>query len=239
MACGKFHSHCNTDGSRAKAAIRSETTRNRGIARAFTTNRNAKQFKLGTSVDGLRELGIPACVLLVIALAYFVFRSRSGRRDSWRDKTGIDFRPTIGFARQDGFQSVALLLDNNSDEFVWIEEIEIALTELNAEQQTSEATCRETHKVRQSVHPHDMLPISLVGAIYKAAGGPQRTYSCSMFSMVRYRVGEKWFEEPMKSYRLKMTGLTVSNLRPAGTAAFQFASKNMSEELQTANTTPR
>jgi hypothetical protein len=84
-----------------------------------------------------------------------------------------------------------------------------------------------------------MLPVSLVEAIYNAAGRPQRTYSCVMSSLVRYRVGEKWIQEPMKVYRLKMAGLTVSGARQDRKAGYKFQSHKKSDDLQTVDTKSR
>jgi hypothetical protein len=62
------------------------------------------------------------------------------------------------------------------------------------------------------VPPGDTSPISLSGVIYKAAGDPQRKYSCVLSSVVRYRIGEEWFEKKMENYRLQMLGLTASGI---------------------------
>ena len=129
--------------------------------------------------------------------------------NSETEDSGIDFRPSIGFTRLDGWASLALLLENKSEGNVWTEEIEVVLSELLANDQTSEASLREIQKIRQTVRPRDMLPVSLVETIYLAAGKPQRKYSCVMSSVVRYRSGEEWFEKEMQPYRLKMAGLTV------------------------------
>jgi hypothetical protein len=186
---------------------------------------------LGTFVDGFTTYRAVIALLLAGGFLFSAVRA-------WRSKAGVrkrrkevDFRPTIGFARQDGFKSVALLLTNKSRLNVWTEEIEIALTELSANQQTSEATCHEIHKVRQTVSPSDLLPISLVETIYMAAGKPQRKYSCVMSSVVRYRVGEKWYEEPMIAYRLKMIGLTVAGIRSERKAAFDFKMQGNPQDL--------
>lgn len=191
---------------------------------------------LGTFVDGFNT--IRAVITLLLAAAVICFAVRA-----WRSKTGVgkrrkefDFRPTIGFARQDGFESVALLLTNKSRLNVWTEEIEIALTELSANQQTSEATCHEIHKVHQIVSPNDLLPISLVETIYMAAGKPQRKYSCVLSSVVRYRVGEKWYEEPMIAYRLRMIGLTVEGIRRERKAAFDFKMQDKPQGLKVVST---
>lgn len=57
-----------------------------------------------------------------------------------------------------------------------------------------------------------MLPISFCEVIYKAAGDPQRKYTCLMSSVLRYRIGEEWFEKNMENYMLRMIGLTVSGI---------------------------
>jgi hypothetical protein len=175
-------------------------------------------------------------ILLAGVLANFALRIRRGKARPGKHRNGVDFRPSIGFARQDGYKSVALLLMNKSRAPVWTEEIEIALTELSADQQTSEASCREIHKIHQTVSPNDMLPISLVETIYLAAGKPQRKYSCVLSSVVRYRVGEKWFEEPMTAYRLRMTGLTVAGIRRERKSAYDFKTQQISQDLHPVET---
>jgi len=175
-------------------------------------------------------------LLLTGALAYSglrIWRNNVGPR---RRRTGVDFRPSVGFSWQDGFNSVALLLANKSSTDVWAEEVEIALTGLSANQQTSEASCHEVRKILQSVSPHDLLPISLMETIYTAAGKPQRDYSCVLSSVVRYRVGEEWFEEPMHSYKLKMIGLTVSGIRRERKFAYDFKSHDKPNDLSGAST---
>ena len=58
-----------------------------------------------------------------------------------------------------------------------------------------------------------MLPISLAGVIYRAAGGPQRQYSCGLSSVVRYRIGEEAFEKPLENYRIHMNGLKAAGIQ--------------------------
>ncbi len=151
-------------------------------------------------------------LLLAIALAYGALRV-------WRKKKGGEaanknsgFRPGIGFTRLDGMASLSLLLANDSKRHVWAEEIEIFLSDLSAEQQTAEPSFRGFQKIRQTVRSGDMLPISLCEAIYKAAGDPQRKYTCVMSSVLRYRIGEEWFEKKMENYRIRMVGLTISGI---------------------------
>jgi hypothetical protein len=168
-------------------------------------------------------------VVFVIALAYIMVRI-------WRRRTGRDamdgtsgFRPQIGFTRLDGMVSLSLLLENESETYVWVEEIEISLSGLRAEEQATEPTCRGIQKVRQLVHSGDMLPISLCETIYKAAGNPQRNHSCVMSSVLRYRIGEEQLEMKMENYRLRMMGLTVTSIHRERKAVPSF---QMPEETQ-------
>jgi hypothetical protein len=158
---------------------------------------------------------ISGSVLLVavaVASAYALagLRRRKGGGGAPDEPTG--FRPRIGFTRLDGMVSLSLLLDNESHEHVWAEEIEIYLSDLRAEQQASEAPCRGTRKIRQWVRSGDMLPISLCEAIYLAAGSPQRKYSCALSSVLRYRIGEERLEKKLENYRIRMAGFTASGI---------------------------
>jgi hypothetical protein len=191
---------------------------------------------MGTMVDEISPIRALILLLLSGAVVYFALRFWRGKAGSGKRRNGVDFRPSIGFARQDGFESVALLLMNKSRVHVWTEEIEIALTELRANQQTSEASCHEIHKIRQDVSPHDLLPISLVETIYMAAGKPQRKYSCVLSSLVRYRVGENWFEEPLPAYRMKMVGLTVAGIRRERKPTYDIKTQGKPQDLPTLRT---
>lgn len=148
-------------------------------------------------------------ILIVIVLAYVALCF-------WRWRNGLDwtgkskgFRPHIGFTLLDGMSSLSVLLDNGPGKPVWVEEIEIFLSDLVAVEQTTSPTLNEFQKIRQVVRPHDMLPISLSHAIYKAAGNPQRRYACVLSSVVRYKIGEECSEEIMKDHKIRMAGLTA------------------------------
>ena len=187
-------------------------------------------------MEGPSAIRVLVVLLLFGALAYFALRL-------WRDKRGqraagkdIDFRPTIGFTRQDGWKSMALLLENRSADPVWTEEIEIILSDLDASEQAFEPSFRQVHKIRQHVRPSDVLPISLVEPVYNAAGQPQRKYSCVMSSVLRYRSGEKWYEEPMKTYRLYMAGLTVVDIRRERKTARNLKRQDKSQDLHPVDT---
>jgi hypothetical protein len=157
---------------------------------------------------------IRATFLLVFATALGYSLLRYWRRRNAPDPTdrSAGFRPCIGFTRLDGMASLSLLLANGSKKNVWAEEIEIFLSGLSAEEQTAQPSFHEIQRIRQMVPPGDTSPISLSEVIYKAAGDPQRKYSCVLSSVVRYRIGEEWFEKKMENYRLQMLGLTASGI---------------------------
>lgn len=154
-------------------------------------------------------LSLVGAIASVYALA-LLWRRRNGRDAATNKIKG--FRPRIGFTRLDGMVSLSVLLDNESSEHVWVEEIEIFLSDLKADQQASEASFRGIRKIRQMVRSGDMLPLSLCEAIYKAAGDPQRKYSCVLSSVLRYRIGDERFEKNLENYRIRMAGLTASGI---------------------------
>jgi len=154
-----------------------------------------------------------------IVLVFFVLLVYAGLR-FWRRGKRLDptdsssgFRPHIGFTRLDGMESLSLLLENESEENIVVEEIEIFLISLVAEDQTGEPSFREIQKIRQVVRSGDMLPISLSEVIYKAAGGPQRKHSSILSSIVRYRIGEQLLEKNLENYRIQMIGLTAAGFQ--------------------------
>ena len=151
-------------------------------------------------------------ILIATALGYAALRA--WRQSVGQEATGQDdgFLPDIGFTQLDGMVSLSLLLDNESPEYVWVEEIEIFLSGLKAEDQATEPSFHGIQKIRQVVRPDDLLPISLCATIYKAAGEPQRKYFCVMSSVLRYRIGEEWFEKKLKDYRLRMMGLMATRI---------------------------
>lgn len=158
-------------------------------------------------------------ILFAVALGYTVFRILRRRNAPDPADRSKGFRPRIGFTRLDGMASLALLLFNKSNEDVWTEEIEISLSQLVATDQASEPSFHGIRKIRQMVGAKDMLPISLSEAIYKAAGDPQRSYSCILSATLRFRIGQDSFEKNMGSYRVQMAGLTASAARRERKAA--------------------
>ncbi len=155
-----------------------------------------------------------AIFLLVFAIptGYAALRIWRHRYDRNPMDRSAGFRPRIGFTSLDGMASLSLLLANGSRNYVWVEEIEIFLSSLSADEQTAKPTYRGIQKIRQMVRSGDMLPISLSEVIYKAAGDPQRKYSCVLSSLLRYRIDAEQFEKKMENYRVHMIGLTASGI---------------------------
>jgi hypothetical protein len=165
------------------------------------------------TVDTLPVLHLTAPLVTAAALGcsvFFLWRRRS-EANSISPLDG--FRPKIGFSHLDGMATPALLLTNDSHALVWVEEIEISLAELTTDEQVTDASCNGTLTIRQNVPAHDLLPLSLAACIYKAAGEPQRHYSCLLFSTVRYRIDEEWFEKELDVYRIGMIGLVAARVR--------------------------
>ena len=158
-------------------------------------------------------LGAIFLLVFTAALGYSVLRFWRRRNAPDPTDRSAGFRPSIGFTRLDGMASLSLLLANGSKRNVWAEEIEIFLSSLSAEEQTAQPSFHEIQKIRQMVIPGETSPISLSEVIYKAAGDPQRKYSCVLSSILRYRIGEERFEKKMENYRLQMLGLTASGIQ--------------------------
>ena len=67
--------------------------------------------------------------------------------------------------------------------------------------------------------------------IYKAAGDPQRKYSCVLSSVLRYRIGEERFEKKMENYRLQMIGLTASGIHRERKPVPPFQTQDKSQDV--------
>jgi hypothetical protein len=178
-------------------------------------------------------INLRATFLLVftIALGYAALRIWRARNvPDPTDKSG-GFRTRIGFTRLDGMASLSLLLANGSKTHVWAEEIEIFLSGLSADEQTAEPSYSGIQKIRQMVGPRDTLPISLAEVIYKAAGDPQRKYSCVLSSILRYRIGEERLEKKMENYRIQMIGLTAAGVHRERKPVHPFQTQDKSQDV--------
>jgi hypothetical protein len=138
----------------------------------------------------------------------------------WWRKTGsesehidIKFAPRLKINRYEGGGSLDLLLVNDAGMTVWAEEAIVGLTDLDVIWQTSIPTGQNRHEIRQNIGANESLELSLVEAIYDAAGRPQGRYSCLICVDVRFRVGEEWFNKTLDPCRIEMNTLKVLGLR--------------------------
>ena len=152
-------------------------------------------------------------IIFVIAFGYAALRLWQRRNGANSSRGNSGFRPSIGFSRLDRMESLSLLLENKSKAHVWAEEIEFSLSDLIADNQSSDPTLKGVQKICQMVPPGDSPPISLAGAIYKAAGEPQRKHSSVLSSVLRYRIEDQWFEKHLENYRIQMIGLLASGVQ--------------------------
>jgi hypothetical protein len=123
------------------------------------------------------------------------------------------FAPQLKINRYEGGKSLDLLLVNEARMTVWVEEVKVVLTNLDASWQTSIPTGQAKHEIRQNVRAKESLELSPAADIYEAAGRPQGTYSCLIYSDVRYRVGDEWFNKNLDTYSVEMTALKGLCLR--------------------------
>jgi hypothetical protein len=151
-------------------------------------------------------------LVFAVALGYTALRIWRERNIPDPADKGRGFRPRVGFTRLDGMVSLSLLLANRSKTPVWAEEIEIFLSGLSADEQAAAPSLHGIQKIRQMVSPRDTVPISLAEVIYKAAGDPQRSYSCVLSSILRYRIGEELLQKKMENYKIQMIGLTTAGI---------------------------
>jgi hypothetical protein len=122
------------------------------------------------------------------------------------------FASELRINREDGWVSLELLLVNDASMTVWVEEATVALTDLDANWQTSIPTGQARREIRQNVRASESLGLSLAGAIYEAAGRPQGRYSCLVYIEVHYRFDDEWFSKGLDIFRVEMGALTVHGL---------------------------
>ena len=182
-------------------------------------------------MDWLISMRVVYLLVFGIVLGYTALYLRRRRNSSDSTEMGAGFRPRIGFTRLDGMAALSLLLANGSETYVWAEEIEIFLTDLVADDQTAKPSLREIQKIRQMVGPRDTLPISIAEVIYKAAGDPQRRYSCILSSILRYRIDEERFEKDLGTYRVRMTGLVASGIHRERKPVQHFQTQDKSQDV--------
>ena len=145
-------------------------------------------------------------------LLYFLrFHRRGNLRQ--RKETDSNLRLNIGFSDLDGMATLALLVSNKGETDIWIEEIEIFLSELEATFQSGVPSYHGIQSIRGQLSPGEKSSISLSTAIYKAGGQCQRWYSFVLSSVVRYRIGEEWRTKHLENYRVEMIGFITASVR--------------------------
>lgn len=145
-------------------------------------------------------------VCLVGALAYFAVRR-------WSPKSAAyDLEPELSITRKNGWALLDLVLQNHSDSPIWAEQATFALADLDADFQGAAASSEGTLMIRETVRPRGMLQISLLETVYSAAGKPQGEYSFLISGVIRYRVGDNWFEITLQTYRVRMIALSAIRL---------------------------
>lgn len=152
-------------------------------------------------------------LVVAVALIFFVLRVRRQRNNQHLKDAGGAFRADIGFSDVDGMASLALLLSNNGETDVWVEEVEIFLTDLDAGYQAARQSCHEIQPIRERLEAGDKSSFSLSAAVYKASGECQRWYSFVLSSVVRYRIGQQWVEKNLNAYQVEMIGFITTSLR--------------------------
>ena len=138
---------------------------------------------------------------------------RKGREET--KAAQIKFQPQVEIVREDGWADLSLLLVNQSSFTVWIEHANIALADLNAENQTTTPIGHHIQQVLQYVGPKETLCVSLANAVYDAAGRPQGPYTCLLLANVRYWVFDEWCDVRAATCRIKMAAINVTDLHGA------------------------
>jgi len=142
---------------------------------------------------------------------------KSGRRNRYpaSESSQCDIQPRLVLARDEVMGSLNLAVTNRSRLGVWAEAAKVDLAHLDADGETSAPTGQAILEIREFVGPTETLHVSLVEAVYDAAGRPQGVYSCRVSTVLRYRAhnDEEEFEVPLPLYRVSMIALVPISLR--------------------------
>src|SRR4029078_2159782 len=104
-----------------------------------------------------------------------LFRWWRKKNETARDR-GAEFPSELRITESGGWVSLELLLENRSTQPVWIDDVQLALTDLAAQLQTSEPNGQGLVSIQHNIRPRDFFRLSLAEALYDAAGKPQRSY---------------------------------------------------------------
>jgi hypothetical protein len=126
----------------------------------------------------------------------------------------IDIHGRLVLARDAGLLNLVVV--NRSRIGIWAEDAKIVLTDLDTGSASFTPTRRAILKMGEFVPPRETLDISLVEAIYNAAGRPQDEYSFLISTVLQYRASEddkEQLEAPVPSYWAWMSALDPIRLR--------------------------
>lgn len=159
-------------------------------------------------------------VLLLVAVAVVcTVRALRGRGEA-----GV--RTSLELTPQDGWRLLNLAVANRHDTKVWVERAAFVITDLDANMQGGPASGYGSVEIHEFIPSGQDLCVSLIEAVYNAAGKPQGVYSFLLSSMVRYHLDERWLESESSVFRVEMVRLSGMRIRrvAAGDRATSAAS---------------
>jgi len=146
--------------------------------------------------------GGPACLAL-----------RFWRRNAHTAPTNpeVDLRSELTFNRSQGF--LDLVLVNRCRMKLWVVDVTLELSALEARYQTCAPTATETIKLRQVIGPGQSLRASCITALYNGAGRPQEEYAFMVSARTRYRAHGDLFEQVLRPCQVRMIALSPIAVR--------------------------
>jgi hypothetical protein len=114
---------------------------------------------------------------------------------------------------QDGWRLLNLAVVNRYDAKVWVERVAFVLTNLDADMQSGPASSSGALDVREFVRSGEALRVSVIEAVYNAAGKPQGVYTFRFSAAVSYRLGDAWLDSETPAYQVEMVRLSSMRLR--------------------------
>jgi len=176
-----------------------------------------------------------ASFVLVSVTVFCIARARRSPGQS-----GI--RSSLELTPQDGWSLLNLAVVNHHDTKVWVERAVLTLTELNANMPSGPASGSGAVEIREFIRSGESLCVSLIEAVYNAAGKPQGAYSFLIRCTTRYRLGEEWLESESPVFKVEMvrlSGTRVRRIAAKGQAARGGAVTENAQPLFHANKAPR
>jgi hypothetical protein len=153
----------------------------------------------------------------------------------------VGVRSSLELTPQDGWRLLNLAVANRHDTKVWVERAAFIITDLDANMQGGLADGCGLVEIRQFIRSGENLCISLIEAVYNAAGKPQGVYSFALSCTVRYRLGERWLESESPVFQVEMVRLSGMRIRrvPAGAGTRAAANTVSAQSLLDVNEVPR